>query len=229
MERVNGSVASRQPSAMSAPLRRPVAAVAVGSAMVVALLGVAYSGDRAAGPVDRGVQSAVDGALPPARTVALLVDILGAPPVVGVLAVVLAAICAVTGRRRLAVVAIAGPVLTGVATTVLLKPAVGRTIYNGHLAYPSGHTAAVTALALVLALLAVDLFRTGRPAAVAAVVGTATAAGATMAWAQITLGAHYPTDTLGGFCCALAIVPGTAYLVDRAAERRAGAVRHGRR
>jgi undecaprenyl-diphosphatase len=49
--------------------------------------------------------------------------------------------------------------------------------------------------------------------------GTA-AAGATMAWAQVTLTMHYPTDTIGGFCTAMAILPATALLVDAFAGRR---------
>ena len=39
-----------------------------------------------------------------------------------------------------------------------------------------------------------------------------------MAWSQIALSTHYPTDTLGGFCAALAVVPAVAWLVDRAGQ-----------
>ena len=42
-----------------------------------------------------------------------------------------------------------------------------------------------------------------------------------MAWAQVLVNAHYPTDTLGGFCAALAVVPPTGWLVDAIADRRA--------
>lgn len=41
-----------------------------------------------------------------------------------------------------------------------------------------------------------------------------------MGWVQVTLSAHYPTDTLGGWCTALAVVPVTAWAVDRVAEKR---------
>jgi undecaprenyl-diphosphatase len=40
-----------------------------------------------------------------------------------------------------------------------------------------------------------------------------------MGWAQVGLGAHYPTDVLGGWCTALAVIPATAWLVDRTADR----------
>jgi undecaprenyl-diphosphatase len=44
-------------------------------------------------------------------------------------------------------------------------------------------------------------------------------AGAIMGWAEVGLGAHYPTDALGGWCTALAVIPATAWLVDRTADR----------
>jgi undecaprenyl-diphosphatase len=39
-----------------------------------------------------------------------------------------------------------------------------------------------------------------------------------MAWAQIDLTAHYPTDTIGGFGTALLVIPATALLVDKFIE-----------
>lgn len=41
-----------------------------------------------------------------------------------------------------------------------------------------------------------------------------------MAWFQVALGTHYPTDTIGGFCTAMALVPATALLVDWFVARR---------
>ncbi|NEA01161.1 phosphatase PAP2 family protein, partial [Streptomyces sp. SID10116] len=52
------------------------------------------------------------------------------------------------------------------------------------------------------------------------VLGAALVAGAAMGWAQVALSAHYPTDVLGGWCTALAVVPMTAWLVDRVADSR---------
>lgn len=205
--------ASAPPPAVPAPLRRPIAALAIAAALVGAALGVVYSGASTAGTVD---QWAFD-ALPRARTLASLIDFVGEPLGMAVSVTLLAALCLLLGRRRLALLAGAAPGLSAVVTTVL-KPVVGRTIHGDFLAYPSGHTAVATALGLVLALLAVDLFQLGRHASLLLVVTGAATAGVAMAWSQVTLGAHYPTDTLGGFCAALAVVPATAWLVDRIAD-----------
>jgi undecaprenyl-diphosphatase len=45
-------------------------------------------------------------------------------------------------------------------------------------------------------------------------------AAAVMAWAQVLLNAHYPTDTFGGFCATLAVVPAVAWAIDWIADRR---------
>lgn len=215
--------------ALPATLGRPIGAVGVLAAMVVAVLGVAYAGDGAASWIDRWFHSVVVNALPSAHTVALVLDYTGEPLGAATLISLLAVVCLVLGRRRLSVLAVAGPCCTIAITTILLKPVVGRTIHGAYLAYPSGHTAVVTALTLVLALLAVDLIRAGTLSGILLVLAAAAAAGAAMAWAQITLGAHYPTDTLGGFCTALAVVPAAAQVVDLVADRRIGAVPHGGR
>jgi len=77
-------------------------------------------------------------------------------------------------------------------------------------------------LALVAALLVVDRLRAGRLPGLLIVLTGAGAAGAAMGWSQVVLDVHYLTDTLGGFCTAVAVVPATALLVDRLAARRGG-------
>lgn len=204
------------------PLRRPCAVVACCAAFVVVALGVVFF--RGSGPsrVDLWIESVVEHELPQAPALRNLVDSVGAPRGVLVIVVALAGVCLLLRRPRLALVAVVGPGLTGVATTIVLKPVVGRTINGGYLAYPSGHTAAATALALVLALLVAGAVRAGGIAGTILVLGVAVAAGFVMAWSQITVNAHYPTDTIGGFCAALAIVPLSALLVDRVAGSRLG-------
>jgi len=71
----------------------------------------------------------------------------------------------------------------------------------------------------VVALFATGWFGLGRTAGTLLVLAAALAAGAAMGWAQVALSAHYPTDVLGGWCTALVVVPATAWLVDRMADR----------
>jgi undecaprenyl-diphosphatase len=188
------------------------------AALVVVVLGVLYADDSEPGMVDARIWAVVDGVGPPWRYVALATDFLGEP--VGAATLVVAAVtgCLLLRRPRAAVLVVAGAGMA-VGTTTLLKPLVGRTIHGGHLSYPSGHTAFLTAFALVVALLATGRLGLGRTAGTSLVLAAALVAGAAMGWAQVALGAHYPTDVLGGLCTALAVTPATAWLVDRMADR----------
>jgi membrane-associated phospholipid phosphatase len=202
--------------ALPPALRLPIGVIAVLAGVVVVVLAVFYAGDTVAGPADRGIRNMILAVFPEPERAALVIDRFGAPLTVLVLAGALAVVCSALGRHRLAVVAVAGPGLTGAVTTGL-KPLVARTIHEGFLAYPSGHTGAVTALALVAMLLVVDALGTGPLTGTLLVVGGAAAAGGTMSVAQIALYAHYATDTLGGFCAAVAVVPAAALLADTVA------------
>jgi membrane-associated phospholipid phosphatase len=192
----------------------PIAALA---ALVVVVLGVRSAGRGRPGRADAWIRSGAADVGPPWRRVALAVDFLAEPA--GAAALVLAAVtgCLLRRRMRAAVLLVVGTGLT-VGATTLLKPLVGRTIHDGHLCYPSGHTAFLTAFALVAALLTAGRLGLGRAAGTLLVVTSALLAGAAMGWAQVALGAHYPTDALGGWCTALAVVPVTARLVDRVAD-----------
>lgn len=200
-------------------LRAWLGLTAVLAALVVLALGGLYAGDSTPGALDTRICAAVDGAGPPWRDVALAVDFLGEP--LGAATLVGAAVigCLLLRRPRAAVSVVAGAG-AAVGTATLLKHLVGRTIHGeANLSYPSGHTAFLTALALSLALLATGRPGLGGAAGMSLVLVSALVAGATMGWAQVTLGAHYPTDALGGWCTALAVTPATAWLVDRTADR----------
>jgi undecaprenyl-diphosphatase len=207
------------PAVLPSPLRAWLGLIAALAALVVVALGVLYAGHDEPGGVDRWiVQPTADSVRPPWRRLALATDVLAEPAGAAMLVVAAVAGCLLLRRPRAAVFIVAGAAMA-VGATKVLKPVVGRTIHDGHLSYPSGHTAFLTALALMVALLAAGRLGLGRTAGTLVVLAAALVAGAAMGWAQVALGAHYPTDVLGGWCTALAVVPATAWLVDRTADR----------
>lgn len=207
-------------SVLPRPLRPRLALIAVLAALVVVALGVMYAGHSAPGAVDRWIfPPTSDSVRAPWRQVALALDFLGEPA--GSALVIVAGVvgCLVLRLPRAAVLVVVGAAVT-VGTTTVLKHVVGRTIHGpGNLSYPSGHTAFATALALMAALFATDRLGLGKAAGTSFVLGAGLVAGAIMGWAEVGLGAHYPTDALGGWCTALAVIPATAWLVDRTADR----------
>ncbi|GAA1860712.1 phosphatase PAP2 family protein [Pseudonocardia ailaonensis] len=205
--------------ALPAELRRPAAVGVVAATVVFGLLAARYGGDSGYGRVDGHAVSVVDRLTGAHFSLLEQLTRFGSPPLVVAAALLLCAVCLVLGRRRLAVVALVGPGLTGLATT-LLKPTIGRTIGDGGYAFPSGHTGGATSIALVAALLLVSLVRPGRTTGIALVVVIALVAGGTIGTAMVAIGAHYPTDTVGGFCAAVALVLGTALALEAVATRR---------
>ncbi|MER7689757.1 phosphatase PAP2 family protein [Streptomyces sp. NPDC097610] len=214
------------PAVLPRSLRAWLGSIAVLAALVVGMLGVLYAGHSEPGRVDRWiVEPTADSVRGPWRRVALALDFLGEPAGSAMLVVAVVAGCLLLRRPRAAVLFVAGAAVA-VGTATLLKHLVGRTIHGaGNLSYPSGHTAFFTSLALIAALLATGRLGLGRTAGTSLVLAAALVAGAAMGWAQVALGAHYPTDVLGGWCTALAVIPATAWLVDRSADAR----RHERR
>ncbi|MPY82666.1 MAG: phosphatase PAP2 family protein [Actinophytocola sp.] len=198
-------------------MRRPFFVLGVLALLGFGVLALRYAGTGTPGRVDRWTLDAMGGTIftpSPARTVALVIDRAGEPDGAVALVGVLVVACLLARRWRLAVLALAGPGLAVLASTAL-KPLVGRTVATGELAFPSGHTAFLTAVALVAGLLIVAALRLGRDIGLLVVLGSVAVAGAAMSWAQTVLFSHYPTDTLGGFLLALAVVPSLARVIDR--------------
>ena len=206
------------PAALPPVLRTPLALSAALATAVLVALGILHFHDSGLTGLDGAILPSIDGVRPPWRYLALVFDFGGEPVGSVILVALLAGVCVLANRVRTAVLTVLGVVVT-VAVTTVLKPVVGRTIHGEFLSYPSGHTALATALALIVALLLTDRLELGRGAAVALALGLAVVAGVAMGWAEVALGAHYPTDALGGFCAALAAVPATAWLLDRVADR----------
>lgn len=214
-----GRVTGRPAPAVLPPsLRARLGLIAALAGLVLVVLGVLYAGDSEPGPGDARIRAAVGGVGLPWWYVVQATDSLGEPVGAALLVMVTVTGCLVLRRPRAAVLVVVGAGLT-VGTTMLLKPLVGRTINGGHLSFPSGHTAFLTAFALVVALLATGRLGLGRAAGTLLMLAAALVAGGAMGWAQVALGVHYPTDALGGWFTALAVVPATAWLVDRTADR----------
>jgi membrane-associated phospholipid phosphatase len=203
------------PPILPSPLRRPAAAVAVVAVLVFGVLAERYGGEASARWLDHHVQSLIGGS-GPARSIADLVIVFGNALSVAVLAVLFAGLALALGHRRLAVLTIVGPGLTGLAT-VLLKPLVGRT-FNGEFAFPSGHAGGATALGLVAALLLIGVLRTPPRTSAALLAAGGVLSGGTMAVALVASRDHYATDTIGGFCVAVAVVLASALVIERFAE-----------
>lgn len=176
------------------------------AAVAVVVMSFAYAGQSAGAAVDVGIRDELRQLGSPWRQLALVVDWLAEP--VG--AVVVLATCVLlflrAKNRPAAVSVVVAPAAVVVVTTGM-KPLVGRTINDGFLAFPSGHTGFLAAVALV-----VTLAVTRRLVVVLAATVTAAVA---MAWAQVLLNAHYPTDTLGGFCVTLTVVPVVVVIVNK--------------
>ncbi|MFL9652867.1 phosphatase PAP2 family protein [Streptomyces sp. PB17] len=208
------------PAVLPSSLRVALVVIASLAALVLLGFGITYAGDSGPGAVDARIWAVVDGVGPPWRHVAVVTDFLGEP--VGAVLVVAVVVtgCLLLRQPRAAVFVVTGAGLT-VGTTTLLKPVVGRTIHGDNLSYPSGHTAFLTAIALMVSLLAAGRLGLNRAVGTAFVFAAGLVAGATMGWAQVAMGSHYATDTLGGWCTALAVLPVSAWLVDRTADRLA--------
>jgi membrane-associated phospholipid phosphatase len=144
----------------------------------------------------------------------------GAPIPAAAASAAIAVACLLAGRLNGAVLAVAAVPVAGGLVESLLKPLVHRT-YLGDLAYPSGHTASIFALAATVTVL---LLVPPRPAGASAlrvlIPAVACAAGVVVAIGLIGLRFHYFTDTVAGAAVGIGTVCGLALLLDLPSTRR---------
>ncbi|WIX80082.1 phosphatase PAP2 family protein [Amycolatopsis carbonis] len=204
------------PPALPVSVRTPSFVVAGLGLVVLVVLAVLFAGKSEPTAFDVPLLPGPDLLPDPWWYLATAVDFVGEPVGSAIVIVIVTGGALLARRSRTAVLILVGSGLT-VAVTSLLKPITGRTIHGHFLSYPSGHTAFATALALIAGFVLAD--RLGRAAALAWTFGLALVCGAVMAWAEVGLGAHYPTDTIGGFAAALVVMPATAFAIDKIATR----------
>jgi membrane-associated phospholipid phosphatase len=195
--------------------RRGLAAlIVVVAAVATAALGVRYAHTRTPGRLDRHFDDEIQRRLAGhPHLLVRLVD-LADPGSVIVICAVLCALFLLMNRTRLAILAVLGPALAGGLVDLVLKPLFGRHL-GTMLSFPSGHTAATAALALVVIIAMVGPGRLPWPFVIRGlVVVAATASVPVIAIALVGGGYHYATDTIGGLFVAIACVLSVALFID---------------
>jgi undecaprenyl-diphosphatase len=205
---------------LAATARPWAAALLACCAILVAVLGVLFAHQAAAGSLDRAVDSPIITWLGGDQRLALWLAAPGSSIPATVLCAAIVLACLVTGRANGAVLAaLALPAAVGL-DDALLKHLVHRT-YLGLLAYPSGHTTAIFALAATTAVVLLGPLRPPRARLLRVLVFAITCVlGVLVAVGVIGLQWHYFTDTVGGAAVGIAAVCGLALVLDLPAARR---------
>lgn len=212
------------------PARRWAVTMLGASLVLVTVLAVLVAHQATADGFDRAVDSPVIAWLGGQRGVLAWLAFPGTPPPAAVVTLVLVVACLRVRRLNGAILALAAvPVSTGL-DEALIKPLVHRT-YLGALAFPSGHTTTVTALAATVVVLYSG--RPGpaegtrpenrrRPTTMLKASGLAVmlAAICVVALAVIGLRWHYFTDTVAGAAIGAGTVCAVALILDSPFARR---------
>ncbi len=207
------------PPLLAASARRWAWALLVSCVVLVAVLGLLFAHRTTPDSLDHAVDSPVISSLGGHQGLALWLAAAGSSIPATVLCAAIVVACLLARRPNGAVLAAAG-LLTAVGLNDgLLKHLVHRT-YLGVLSYPSGHTAAIFALATAVAVLFLGSLRpaTAGPLrlmipALACLLGIAVAVGV------IALQWHYFTDTVAGAALGIAMICGLALILDLPAVR----------
>ncbi|MFI5565582.1 phosphatase PAP2 family protein [Amycolatopsis japonica] len=206
------------PPAIPPRARIPLWTLGAFGFVVALVLGLRYAGSSHTVGLDALVLPVVDRVEGPLWYLATAIDFAGEPVGAVVVIALFGWLCLRHRRQRIAILMVAASAVT-VALTTGLKPLVGRLIHGEFLSYPSGHTAFAVTVATVVGLLVIDVRGLGSVGGALVLVGLIAFAGLAMGWAEVALGAHYPTDTFGGFGVAVAVVPVVGWAVDRFTSR----------
>jgi undecaprenyl-diphosphatase len=198
-------------------IRRPAAVLAAACAVVFVVLAVKYHGDDTGGTFDNWVFGSLRHRHLPNHALTRLADLV--PPVFALVVTALTITTLALRKWRYAALAVLGP---GLSMLVVEggKNIVGRTL-DGMLALPSGHTAGVTSVSLVVAALLIDRLRSHVVLAAALALVAVTIMACAIALVMVAARFHYATDTIAGYCAATAITLGVAFALDAIASSRA--------
>jgi len=199
--------------------RRPAVIVIVLAITVVVVLGLRYADQDMPGRLDRGVDALIRNHLRPDQPLTRALVSLGTLPHAALLLAAVTSAAAAARRWSGVLLTLVGTVTATTITELILKPLVGRLRF-GHLSFPSGHTTVVAALAIAGAIL-IGGARWPRGIVARLLSGLvllALAAG--VAVSLVTERIHYTTDTLAGYCVALATVLTVALCLDLPHNRR---------
>ena len=188
--------------------------------VLIAVLGVLFANQTTADGLDHGIDSPIIAWLGRYQGLAARFAAPGSLIPTCALSAAIVVGCLLAGRLNGAILAATAVPAAAGLNDGLLKHMVHRT-YLGVLTYPSGHTAAVSALAAtVVVLLAVQpqTSRTGPLRALLA--GAACLLVGVVAAGVIGLQWHYFTDTAAGAAVGIGTVCGLALLFDLPAVRR---------
>jgi membrane-associated phospholipid phosphatase len=182
-------------------------------------LGIHYESASKPGRVDTRIDEHLVAALGHNRTLVHRLMFIGQPSTVIVATIVLFLGLLILRRPRAAALAAFAPAIAGAITDWVLKPLVGRT-FNGAYAFPSGHTTGAFTIAFVLVVVLCDRRRPRLPLALSLLLAIAAVLVAgCVAIAMIAGRWHYATDTIGGFCVALATVLAVSIVIDSVSRR----------
>jgi membrane-associated phospholipid phosphatase len=203
--------------------RRPlIGGVVPVSIAAMIILGVRYAGTRGPGRLDQRIDRRVESYLAGHPRALLDLINLANPATMLLGSAALCMLFILLHRWRLAFYVVLGPAICTALVDVVLKPLFDRRLAGG-LSFPSGHTAAASALALVVIVAVVGPNRPSWPAAFRVIVVlVAVAFAIAVAVALIGGGYHYATDTVGGFLVAIASVLSVGLLIDAIAGQPRG-------